>query len=339
MTANEQAYLKRIKQVPCLIKLALVAPPAPPPAPVIAPLAPAPTLAPTPVPAPPKTAEMPATTPAKPQVPPAKPKLVTVYVHIDGKIKYQGALLDLPAFQAKLKALAQATPDQSLVIKAGKTVPYDKVKAVLDSCQDANVKYFTAVVPPPAPKPHPEASPTTPAAPAAPTPAPAVPAEPAVPATPSSSPAIAPLAPAPTLAPTPPPSAKTEPLRAIVRVDGKVNFKGATYELPRFKSKLAAIIKANPDQAIVVKAGKTVPFEKLKAVLDICDAAQVKYLSVIAATPTQTPASSAPSTANLPAPGLLMHPSMEPTTSNPNPATTPATDNPPTTNASPPPSP
>ncbi len=42
LTANEQAYLQRIKQVPCLIKLTLVAPPAPTPAPAIAPLAPAP---------------------------------------------------------------------------------------------------------------------------------------------------------------------------------------------------------------------------------------------------------------------------------------------------------
>jgi biopolymer transport protein ExbD len=320
LTDNEQAYLKRIKQVPCLIKLALVPPPAPPPVLAIAPLAPAPSMSLAPVPAP---------APA----PPAKPKLVTVYVHADGKIKYLGALIDLPTFQAKLKDLAQATPDRSLVIKAAKTVPYDKVKAVMDSCHDANVKYVTSVVPPPAPSPQPEVPTASPATPSETTPA--VVATPAVPAPPAPEAATATT---PAVTSTPPATASSAPIRAVVRVDGKVNFKGATYELPGFKSKLVAIIKANPDQAIVVKAGKTVPFEKLKAVLDACDEAQVKYLSVISAAPTP-PAPAGPSTSNLPAPGLLMHPSMEPITSTTTPAPstpTPNTDNPPTTNAPPP---
>jgi len=270
--------------------------------------------------------------PATPSAPPAKPKPLIIYVHPDGKIKYQGALIDLPAFQAKLQALAQATPDRTLVIKAGKTVPYDKVKAVMDSCHDANIKYVTSVVPPPAPKPQPEASSATPT-----TPAETIPTTPAIAPAPVATPAPAaePATPStPTASSTPPavPPAKAAPLRAVVRIDGKVNFKGATYELPGFKSRLEAIIKANADQAIVVKAGKTVPFEKLKAVLDICDAAQVKYLSVIAATPTQ-PASTEPATANLPGPGLLMHPSIEPINSNTTPTSTPTPENPPTTNA------
>jgi len=337
LTTNEQAYLQRIKQVPCLIKLTLVAPPAPAPAPAIAPLAPAPTIAPT---------------PPVVSVPPAKSDAATaanlkplpVYVHIDGKVKFQDALMDLPTFRVKLRDLAQATPDRSLVIKAAKTVPYDKVKAVLDCCADANVKYVSVAVPPPTP-----------------------PAQPATPAPLVTAPVIAPVTPAPT--PAPVPSTSTEPvattpstpattptaptasaptktgplravvrmdgpLRAVVRMDGKVNFKCATYELPGFKSKLQEIIKATPDQPIIVKAGKTVPFEKLKAVLDACDAAQVKYLSVVSSAPA--PAPSASSAANLPAPGLLMHPSMEPITSSTPAASNPTTENPPTTNAPPP---
>ncbi len=243
--------------------------------------------------------------------------------------------MDLPTFRVKLRELAQATPDRSLVIKAAKTVPYDKLKAVLDCCADAKIN-VSVVVLPPALKPQPA------------TPAPLV-----------TAPVIAPVTPAPTPTPAPVPSTSTEPvattpstlattpteptasaptktgpLRAVVRVDGKVNFKGATYELPGFKSKLQEIIKATPDQPIIVKAGKTVPFEKLKAVLDICDAAQVKYLSVVSAAPA--PAPSAPSTANLPAPGLLMHPSMEPITSSTPAASNPTPENPPTTNAPPP---
>jgi hypothetical protein len=107
-------------------------------------------------------------------------------------------------------------------------------------------------------------------------------------------------------------------------VDGKINFQGATYELPGFKSKLEALMKATPDQPILLKAGKTVSYEKFQAALDICHSAPVKNLTVIA------PATTEPADTNLPAPGLLMHPSMEPMSSNAPPVAPSAA---PTTNA------
>jgi biopolymer transport protein ExbD len=136
-------------------------------------------------------------------------------------------------------------------------------------------------------------------------------------------------------APTPPPvPAGPAPIRAVVRVDGKVNFQGATYELPGFKLKLEALMKATPDQPIMIRAGKKVPYEDFQAVLDICHSIPVKNVSVIAAPPPApaAPASTESPATNLPTPGLLMHPSMEPMSVAP--PETPSA--PPTTNAPPP---
>jgi biopolymer transport protein ExbD len=139
----------------------------------------------------------------------------------------------------------------------------------------------------------------------------------------------------PAVAPAPPVPAGPAPIRAVVRVDGKINFQGATYELPGFKSKLEALMQATPDQAIVIRAGKKVSYEKFKAALDICQSAEVKNLSVASPAPQPppaTPAATESSTTNLPAPGLLMHPSMEPMSAAPPEAPS----APPTTNAPPP---
>ncbi|MCE0523414.1 MAG: FecR domain-containing protein [Methylacidiphilales bacterium] len=214
LTANEQNYLHRIKQVPCLIKLALVEPPAPP-APVATAPAPAPAETASPAPM--------ATTPPAP---------------------------------------AEATPPAPVA--------------------------------------------ATPAVPAAATP------------------------PAP---PTPPAPAVLKPMRAVVRLDGKINFQRATYELAGFKLKLESLMKTTPDQPISIKAGKKVPYEDFQAVLQICQSIPVKNLTVLSApSPLPEPVPDEPAAANLPAPGLLLHPSMEPMSSNAPPA---APSAPPTTNAPP----
>jgi biopolymer transport protein ExbD len=152
--------------------------------------------------------------------------------------------------------------------------------------------------------------------------------------TPTPPPAPAPAAAsAPISVPTPPAPADLKPIRAVVRVDGKVNFQGATYELPGFKSKLEAVMQATPDQAILLKAGKTVPYDKFKTVLDICQSVPVKNLTVLAPPQAPEPAAAESPAPNLPTPGLLMHPSMEPM---PGPAPPEAPSAPPTTNAPPP---
>jgi hypothetical protein len=77
-----------------------------------------------------------------------------------------------------------------------------------------------------------------------------------------------------------------------------------------FKSRINVLVQTTPDQAIVIKAGKAVSYEKFENVMNICRAAQVKFLSV-AGTPPTTAESD---TENLPGPGLLLHPIMQPMT-------------------------
>jgi biopolymer transport protein ExbD len=274
LTDNEQDYLKRIKEVPCLIKLDLVEPPAPAPvpAPIIAPLATAPTLAP----------------------PPAPPKPLTVVIHTDGKVKFKGATIGLAEFQSKLETLIQTSPDQAVVIKAGKTVPYDKFKAVMDACTTAQVKNVTVAAPAPRP-PVETAVVPTPIAPIAPM---------------TESPSINPLPPA-----TAPAPAKPKPLTVVVHSDGKVRFKGATLGLAEFQAKLETLITASPNQALVIKAGKTVPYDKFTAVMDVCTTAQVKNVTV--AKPAPTPPSETPATT--PTPVAPIAPVVESPTVNPTP--------------------
>lgn len=161
LTTNEQAYLARLKKVPCVIKLALVEPPKPEVKPAlvmeVAPLpppAPAPLPSPTPAPAPiaPATpvpmASAPAEAPATPATP-EKPKPIILRVRTDGKINYQKATFTLEQLRPKLVALAKAAPDQAIAIRAGKTVSYDEVEPVLAVCRDVGFHNINVSAPPP----------------------------------------------------------------------------------------------------------------------------------------------------------------------------------------------
>jgi biopolymer transport protein ExbD len=311
LTANEQNYLNRIKSVPCLIKLALVEPPAP----VIAPLATTPTLA----PAPPV------------QSPPIPGPIVPVQINLraDGMVDVNGAPMALDDLKSRLADIAKANPTQPLLITGRENVTHDQLKKVIAICHAAKLKVKVAKAAPAAPAPVPQFTAVNPA-----------PASAAAPATPVANPP-APV-PATTSPPTPasalpaspsPAPAKPKPIRAVVRVDGKINFQGATYELPGFKLKLEALMKATPDQAIVIRAGKTVSYEDFQAALEICHSIPVKNLTVAGSPPTPqsvfAPVTE-PAVTNLPTPGLLMHPSMEPMSSNAPPE---APSAPPATNA------
>jgi biopolymer transport protein ExbD len=299
LTANEQAYLNRIKQVPCLIKLALVIPPAPP-APVATP--PAPHAA---VPSP-ETSSTP----------------VQIGLRPDGMVDFSGMIsgdssgtasaatwggitIGLDELKSGLTAIAKANPTQTVVITGKEKATHDQLKKVLAICKAAKLKIIVSKTPPPPP---PGSTPT-------PTPAPA----------PTPAVVSAPI-------PVPAPPSHAGPIRAVVRVDGKINFQGATYDLIGFKSKLEALMKTTPDQAIALRAGKSVPYENFDAVLEICRSVPVKNVSVIAA-PPPGPAAAEPATSNLPAPALLMNPPTASMSGNA-PPTTPSA--PPATNAPPP---
>lgn len=291
LTADEEAYLARIKSVPCLIKLALVEPPAPAQVAVISAL--------------------------ESKIPPLPgPGIpMQIYLWANGMIDVSGAPMNLDNLKSRLVDIAKTNPTQMMLITGSENVTHDQLKKVLAICKAAKLKAKVA-----------KAAVTHPPPPIA----------PAVVEPPATNPPTTVAPEAPATIPTPPAPTGPAPIRAVVRMDGKVNFQGATYELPGFKSKLEAMVKATPDQSIVIHAGKTVTYDKLKAVIDICRDANVQYVSAAAsAPPPGAPATTEPPALNLPAPGLLMHPSMEPT---PSTSSTPA-GNPPTTNAPPLPGP
>ena len=299
LTDNEQAYLKRIKSIPCLVKLALVEPP--------------------PVAAAPAPAAEPAKTPA-----PANINPLNVVVHTDGSVRFQRATIKLPAFQAKIAEIAKTNPEQAFVVVAATNVPQEKIQAVMDSFLSARLEHVTVALHPtassPAPTPAVAASPAVPASADMPAPHLAVAAAPAVPA--DAAPAPAPATPAP----------KLRPLPLDLRSDGNVDFQNATLTLDELKPKLDEIAQATPTPSISIRGKDNVSPDQLNKVVALCKDAKLKVRVAWhhtsaphqpAASPA-VPATSEPASANLPTPGLIMHPAMEPSpTPPPPPASTP----------------
>ncbi len=108
LTANEKEYLKRIRLIPCLIKLALVVPP---PAPVVP--------------------------------PPAALPPIDVNVRTDGKVDFQGATLTLVELKAKLADLGKATPHQPIVVKPATQAEGKTVKKIQTYCETSKLKQVT----------------------------------------------------------------------------------------------------------------------------------------------------------------------------------------------------
>jgi biopolymer transport protein ExbD len=241
---------------------------------------------------------------------------------MDGKVNFKGATYELPGFKSKLEALMKTTPDQPILLKAGKTVPYDKFKAALEVCQSVQVKNLTVIAPPPTPEP----------AAAATTTVPAPPIQPPQPVAPSNSTE----APAPHLAAPANSSGDMVPIEIGLLPDGTVDFLGETISTDELKSRLIDLARDNPDQLLVITRNGDVTRAQLNKVIAICHGVKLrpKVLKAGEEPSTQAvPAASTTPTANLPAPGLLMHPSLEPMPGNAPPE---APSAPPTTNAPPP---
>ena len=235
---------------------------------------------------------------------------VIVRVHTDGSVGFKGATITLTEFQVRLQELIKTTPDQSFILEAGMDVPYDKLQAVLDSCRAAGVKDVSIAGTSSLPAPDK-------------TPAHAPPAPKALPVTES-----------PNASPVTEPAKPQGPITVQVHMNGTIGFKGNSVTLAEFQAKLKALIKTTPDQELVIKSGAKVPYDKLKAVLDSCADAQVRHVTVASPSPTPPPAPESPAT-NLPAPTLLMHPSMETMSSNAPPIAPTSPAAPPATNAPP----
>ena len=323
LTASEQDYIGRIKQVPCLIKLVLVpqvvvAPPPPPPVVVKAPMPAPPVVVKTPAPAPPAVVSGPAPAPA-PGAPPAAgatppslgtPGPIDLYLREDGKVDFKGDTLTFDQLKVNLTAIGKFAPTQAIVIKGGDKAPAGQVKKVLEMAKAAKLKKVTvdkATAPaatPPAPTMPTEALPGTTntiSAPAKPTPSPVAPAKPAPPVVASTP---APVAPAP---------GSPAPLDILARADGKVELLGSILTLDELKTKLDSIAKATPNLPIVVKKKEKLEKGTIRKVVDVCRAASFLQVTV---DKTPPPASSPVATG----PAPTVKPATAPASVKPTPA-------------------
>jgi biopolymer transport protein ExbD len=83
--------------------------------------------------------------PPTPQ-PPPPPKL-DAFVLADGSIKFQGSVLKLDDFTAKIKAAVAATPDAPVTVSGDPKASYADVAAVVDACKNAPAKNFSILPP------------------------------------------------------------------------------------------------------------------------------------------------------------------------------------------------
>jgi hypothetical protein len=124
------AYLARLKKVPCVIKLALVEPPAP----VIAPLAPAPALQPPPLPPPAPVTDLAAIG--------LDPSVDPLVIHLDaaGQISIAGSPYDPSGLKARLLATAKANPHQTLVVTRDITFSTTQLRRITTICHESKLK-------------------------------------------------------------------------------------------------------------------------------------------------------------------------------------------------------
>jgi biopolymer transport protein ExbD len=293
LTTNEQAYLKRIRQVPYLMRFDLVPPVAPPPAPP-APVAPAIAASPAPLPAPPAV-------PPKPVVP---LKAMTIHVHADGTVRFHGLNMGLAQLQSTLQKISQTRPLQPFIIAAKSDTAQDKIQAVQAALSAANFQQVTMHI--------------EPAAPAAASP-PAPPAQPAdVAESASASDLLKPRLTAPTIGS----AERLVPLEIDMHPGGKIVMDGQPVAgLDDLKSRLTNVAQEIPNQPVVIRKDRKVHATELKKVLAICHDLKLKATSM-SATPSEPPPEPAPASAAdnaLPAPEPMMHPAMQLSTGDPAP--------------------
>ena len=345
LTPGEQNYLHRLKDVPVLIKLTLVektppttpTPPTPP--------------TPPPVPAAPAIVKREAAAEGSPTITttppaPAKPAPIDFLLGPGDLINSAqnpgsaGTGLSDDQLKAQLADMAKADPKHLVVISKDAGVSPAFYKKVVDACHEVKLKVKVVKAASPAPV---AATPAIPAVPA--TPAtekgPPKPAPRAMPvATTPEAPKPAPVKPA---APKIAAPVKKGPVTVVVNPNGTLKFQGKTIGLAEFQAKLRDLVKATPDQSVIIKGSPKVAYDKVKAVLDSCVDAQVQHVTVSGATPTPPPpppitpaeSSSGQPAANLPAPTLLMHPSMGGMSSNAPPVSPSAGNGGPATNSPP----
>ena len=262
-----------------------------------------------PAPQPPTAAPAVASTPPTPATPaalatpPAPLKPLTVLVHDDGTVGFQGKRGSLDDFKTKVAAMVAATPTRELVIKtSGPKVAYDHVKAVLDACAAANVAHVTSPPPPP-PAPLPVTAETPPTTPPTPAPAPS------------------------------PVNTKPVPAEIDLAADGTLKLDGTAITEDDLKVKLADIKSTNPKNPLVMIKQPGVTKDQWMHFVDLAHSMGLKLLVKNGKAPALAPVAVTPptlrpsaaeggATAPTPAPAdLAPHLSAEPAPETSTPAT------------------
>ena len=278
LTASQQAYLGRIRQVPYLMMLDLVTHKS---APIAATPKPAPIAA-TP---PPQPLVTPILAPRPIASAPVPPTPVKVTVRKDGQVRYHGATIDLATFQSKVTKLAQATPDQPFVIAAAAEVAPEKVQAVQDALKVANFQNVTTKIAPPVA-------------------ASVAAAKPAAPETTAAPDLPKPHMTSPTISTTD----RIVPLEIDLNPHGKIVMEGQAVTLDQLKVKLQAVAAAIPDQPIVIRKDDSASSSRVEKVLAICHELKLKTRILIR---PGVPAMETSAQPNPLAPRLRMDPTMQ----------------------------
>ena len=269
----------------------------------------------------------------KPAAPAAPLKPLTVLIHEDGTIGFQGKRGTLDDFKTKLAAMVAATPDRELNLKASsRDVPYAHIKAVLDACADARVSHVSTA--------------ELASAPVAETPST------------NAAPVVTPLA-TPQLAVKPPPSSPPEsgnadnvsiagttklapvntkpvPAQIDLAADGSLKLDGTTITEDDLKVKLADIKASNPKNPLVMIKQPGVKKEQWMHFVDLAHTMGLKLLVKNGKAPAIAPMAATPPTLRPSAaeggPTIQPPPAPEPSPTAPSP--TPTTETP-STNAAP----
>ena len=76
-------------------------------------------------------------------IPGRMPGEIILNLNADGKVSVNGHALSLEEVTKRLTRIAENFPGQPVVIRADKTVPYEKLMSLIDACRSANVWNFS----------------------------------------------------------------------------------------------------------------------------------------------------------------------------------------------------
>ena len=76
-------------------------------------------------------------------IPGRMPGEIILNLNAQGDVSVNGQVLTLEDVTARLARIAENFPGQPVVIRADKTVPYEKLMSLIDACRSANVWNFS----------------------------------------------------------------------------------------------------------------------------------------------------------------------------------------------------